>query len=87
MFALYLSQTLLYPVTGRSRRMDNVDKLSPDECVCLCWSATTVLVAWRRGDEGALGKALQIRSNYSSPPPFALTGSLLPLLLRVTPVL
>ena len=55
--------------------------------VCLCWRATTVLVAWRRGDEGGLGKALQIRSNYSSPPPFALTGSLLPLLLQVTPVL
>lgn len=48
-------------------------------CVCfLWWSATSVLVPckeWeeegKRGDEGSLGKALQIRSNYSSLTPFA----------------
>lgn len=44
--------------------------------VCFGWNATTVLVAGtegRREATGGLGKALQIRSNYSSVPPFALS--------------
>ena len=85
MFALYFSQTPLYPVAERSENgqcWQPFSNMCVCVCVCLCWSATTVLVArakggmeGRRGDEGGLGKALQIRSNYSSPP-FALTALL-----------
>lgn len=57
LFALYFSQTLSRPVTGSARREADVD--DPWH-----WGK-----AGKRGGEGGLGKALQIRSNYSTPPP------------------
>lgn len=70
MFALYFTQTPLQPAVERSQRARRWQPLS-NACVfalerhhCACG------VKGRRGDEGSLGKALQVKSNYSTPPPF-----------------
>lgn len=74
LFAFYFSRAPLFPVLECQQKRDDVD--SP--LVCLCLSATPVLVSWKERDEGSLGKVLQIRSNYFSPPPSALCDMISP---------
>lgn len=64
--------TLLYPVADCLQKMDDDDN---PFLVCFCGGVLPVCLCHgrnerrrERGDEGSLGKALQIRSNYSSLP-------------------